>query len=336
MYDFSSFLVPFVGSYDRISVIMSSTLSSFAQCSYPTLWLEDGEEHKSLQQVEKIWSFLLTEQATRHSLLVNVGGGTITDMGGFAAATYKRGINYLNIPTTLLAMVDAAWGGKTGFDYGQLKNSIGAFHTPVATLIDTHWLSTLPVTQRLSGYAEMLKHGLIADKNHWQDLLRYDIAQEPNNEELQALIDKSCRIKQSIVNQDPQETGLRQVLNFGHTIGHALETLLPYSPTPLPSINHGYAVLYGMIAEAYISHVQCGLDKNVVTQLTHLMNEYYGKPQCDCKQVSQLIDKMRQDKKNTNANEIRFTLLKAVGQPIWGQVVGESLIQESLDYLFNS
>ncbi len=334
MYDFSSFLAPFVGSYDRIMVVMSSTLSSFAQCSYPTLWLEDGEEKKSLQQVEKIWSFLLTEQATRHSLLVNVGGGTITDIGGFAAATYKRGINYLNIPTTLLAMVDAAWGGKTGFDYGQIKNSIGTFHAPITTLIDTHWLTTLPITQRLSGYAEMLKHGLIADKNHWQDLLQYDITQEPNNEDLRTLIDTSYRIKQSIVNQDPNEVGLRQVLNFGHTIGHALELYTLHST--LYTLNHGYAVLYGMIAEAYISHVQCGLDKNVVTQLTHLMNEYYGKPQCDCKQVSQLIDKMRQDKKNTNPHEIRFTLLKAIGQPVWGQVVDESLIQESLDYLFNS
>ena len=337
MFNFSPILAKFVGSYDQILVILSQSLASIGCCDYPTLPLPDGEENKHLEQVEKIWAFLLAHNATRKSLLVNVGGGTVTDLGGFAAATYKRGISYVNIPTTLLAMVDASWGGKTGFDYGQLKNSIGVFHAPVDTVIDTRWLSSLPAKERLSGYAEMLKHGLIADKSYWEQLLSYDLHQEPDNRQMQQLIEQSIGIKQLIVSQDPKENGLRQVLNFGHTIGHALElSTIHNSPLGAQStINHGYAVLYGLIAECYISHALLGLDKEVITRLVHLMNEYYGKPQCDCKQADRLIERMHQDKKNTNHLDIRFTLLRAIGQPVWGQVVDEALIRESLDYLFS-
>ncbi len=326
MFNFSPILAKFVGKYDQILVIESKALQPIGVCDYPTLWLEDGEENKCLTQVEKIWDFLLAQNATRQSLLVNVGGGTITDMGGFAAATYKRGIHFVNIPTTILSMVDASWGGKTGFDYGEIKNSVGVFHQPVETIVDTRWLSSLPLEQVLCGYAEMLKHGLIADKTYWKALLNYDPSQEPNNETMRQLIEQSIGIKQLIVSQDPTEQGPRQALNYGHTIGHALE---------LPPINHGYAVLYGMIAESYISHVLLGLDKEVVTQLVHLMNTYYGKPQCDCKQADALIERMHQDKKNTDKQNLRFTLLKAIGQPVWGQVVDERLVRESLDYLFS-
>lgn len=339
MFNFSPILAKFVGSYDQILVILSQSLVSIGCCDYPTLPLPDGEENKHLEQVEKIWDFLLAHNATRKTLLVNVGGGTVTDLGGFAAATYKRGISYVNIPTTLLAMVDASWGGKTGFDYGQLKNSIGVFHAPVDTVIDTRWLSTLPAKEQLSGYAEMLKHGLIADKSYWEQLLSYDLHQEPDNRQMQQLIERSIGIKQLIVSQDPKENGLRQVLNFGHTIAHALESSFFNSHSSIfnshSSINHGYAVLYGLIAECYISHALLGLDKEIITRLIYLMNEYYGKPQCDCKQVDRLIERMHQDKKNTNNTEIRFTLLRAIGQPVWGQVVDEHLIRESLDYLFS-
>ena len=175
MFNFNEKLLPFVGRYDQILLIQSSALREIGYSSYPTLEIEDKESDKTIATVERIWDFLMEYGATRSSLLVNVGGGVVTDLGGFAAATFKRGMDYVNIPTTLLSMVDAGIGGKTGIDYGQVKNMIGAFQEPVSTIIDTRWLATLSSEQLLSGYAEMLKHGLIADEHYWNDLLSVDI-----------------------------------------------------------------------------------------------------------------------------------------------------------------
>lgn len=334
MFDFSEKLSSFVGRYDQILIVQSRALHDIGSSSYPTLEIDDRESDKTIATVERIWSFLMEYGATRSSLLVNVGGGVVTDLGGFAAATFKRGMDYVNIPTTLLSMVDAGIGGKTGIDYGQVKNMIGAFQEPVNTIIDTRWLATLSPQQLLSGYAEMLKHGLIVDEHYWNQLLAYDIL-DTKHQTPDTLILRSAEIKRSIVAQDPKEEGLRKVLNFGHTIGHALETLLLYSSTPLPPIPHGYAVLYGMIAESYLSHVLLGLDKGVITQLASVMNEYYGKPQCSCKDTDKLIELMRQDKKNLNKDEINFTLLKSIGNPVINQVADVSLIRESIDYLMS-
>ena len=334
MFDFSAKLLPFVGRYDQILVVQSRALRELGCSPYPTLETKDNEQDKTLATVEHIWNFLLEQRATRSSLLVNVGGGVVTDLGGFAAATFKRGMDYVNMPTTLLAMVDAGIGGKTGVDYGQMKNMIGAIQEPTDTIIDTRWLASLPGTQLLSGYAEMLKHGLIADEMHWNGLLAYDIAQEPVNGTLEKLIRRSVEIKRTIVAQDPKETGLRKVLNFGHTVGHAIETLSTLN-TPLSTVPHGYAVLYGMIAESYISHVKLGLDKGVITRLASLMNEYYGKPQCNCKDIDRLIAVMRQDKKNRSKDEFNFTLLKSIGNPVINQVADVQLIKESMDFLLS-
>ena len=175
MFDFSEKLLPFVGRYDQILIVQSRALHDIGSSSYPTLEIDDQESDKNIATVERIWSFLMEYGATRSSLLVNVGGGVVTDLGGFAAATFKRGMDYVNIPTTLLSMVDAGIGGKTGLDYGQIKNMIGAFQEPVSTIIDTRWLVTLSPQQLLSGYAEMLKHGLIADEHYWNDLLAVDL-----------------------------------------------------------------------------------------------------------------------------------------------------------------
>ena len=341
MFDFSEKLSSFVGRYDQILIVQSRALHEIGSSSYPTLEIDDRESDKTIATVERIWSFLMEYGATRSSLLVNVGGGVVTDLGGFAAATFKRGMDYVNIPTTLLSMVDAGIGGKTGIDYGQVKNMIGAFQEPVDTIIDTRFLATLPPEQLLSGYAEMLKHGLIADEHHWNQLLRNDalnrlwLNDELMNEEL---ILRSVEIKRSIVSQDPKETGLRKALNFGHTIGHALEALSTIHNSPLgaqSTIPHGYAVLYGMIAESYLSHVLLGLDKGVITQLASVMNEYYGKPQCNCKDTDRLIELMRQDKKNLSQEQINFTLLKSIGNPVINQVADVSLFRESIDYLMS-
>lgn len=301
----------------------------------PTLVLPTGESEKSLKSVEMIWDFLFDHQATRQALLLNIGGGMVTDMGGFAAATYMRGIRFVNIPTTLLAMVDASSGGKTGCNFRGVKNAIGTFTLPLDTLIYPPFLKSLPAEEWLSGYAEMLKHGLIADSKHWQDLLAWDIHQQ-DIAQLTPFIADSLAIKEQIAHADPREAGIRKALNFGHTIGHAIET--SYIHQGLQSY-HGYCVLWGMIGEVYLSVVHAGCPRKILTQLTHLMVEYYGKPACNCHQREQLIEYMLHDKKNkaTTALQpnINFTLLKQIGQPIIDQQLPLSAIHEALEYLFS-
>ena len=303
---------------------------------YHLLTLEAGEEHKNLAAVQVVWDFLLTHRATREAILINLGGGMITDLGGFAAATYMRGIRFVNIPTTLLAMVDASSGGKTGFDYQGVKNAIGTFTPPLATLIYPEYLHTLPATELLSGFAEMLKHALIASKEEWVKLLQ--LAQEELQQDkwVEALsttgaLQASMAIKEKVVEQDPRETGWRKILNFGHTIGHAIESAaLDNNPQP-----HGYCVLWGMVAEVYLSVVKLGCPRDILQQLTQLMLQYYGRPQCNCKQREQLIQRMYQDKKNSANQTPNFTLLRAVGEPVINQYVTQPEIDEALEYLFS-
>ena len=304
------------------------------------LCLPHGEEHKNLASVELIWQFLIEQNATRQSLLLIVGGGVLTDMGGFAASTFKRGIPYVNIPTTLLAMVDAAQGGKTGFDYCGLKNEIGMFASPHDTIVYPPFLKTLPKEQLLSGYAEMIKHALIASPLELIHVLAFDI----DNIDWQTfaeLIQRSIDIKQYIVEQDPEETGLRKSLNFGHTIGHALEEYYlrqnknANSQTLNAPFTHGYAVMYGIVAELYLSVAKLNLPQPTLTQIVAFMREHYGKPVCPCKDYNQLLDLMRHDKKNTTQGEINFSLLRQVGNCRINQHCTDSEILEALDFLFN-
>lgn len=292
----------------------------------PVLWLEVTEENKSLETVSRIWDFLFEHAITRRGLLICIGGGALTDMGGFAAATYKRGMSYINVPTTLLAMIDAASGGKTGINYRGIKNSIGAFAAPRATILCPEWLSTLSPQQFLSGFAEMLKTGLIDSSALWNGLLQYDL-DKMDTASLSPLIADCMAVKQRIVAQDPQENGIRKVLNFGHTFGHALERKM--------QVPHGYAVLYGMIAELYLSVTRLGCPREPLQQLTRLMLQYYGKPQCKCSDRDQLLALMQQDKKNEQAAQINCTLLQAVGTPLINQSISASDANEALDYLFS-
>lgn len=292
----------------------------------PVLWLEVTEENKSLETVSRIWDFLFEHAITRRGLLICIGGGALTDMGGFAAATYKRGMSYINVPTTLLAMIDAASGGKTGINYRGIKNSIGAFAAPRATILCPEWLSTLSPLQFLSGFAEMLKTGLIDGQALWNGLLQYDL-DKMDTASLSPLIADCMAVKQRIVAQDPQENGIRKVLNFGHTFGHALERKM--------QVPHGYAVLYGMIAELYLSVTRLGCPREPLQQLTRLMLQYYGKPMCKCSDRDQLLALMQQDKKNEQAAQINCTLLQAVGTPLINQSISASDANEALDYLFS-
>ena len=309
---------------------------SIGNFSYHLLTLEAGEVTKNLTSVQLVWDFLLKHHATREAVLVNLGGGMITDLGGFAAATYMRGIRFVNIPTTLLAMVDASSGGKTGFDYQGIKNVIGTFTPPMATLIHLDFLRTLPAEELLSGFAEMLKHALIASQEEWVKLLQLLQEELPHEQLVEALgstgvLQASIAIKEKVVAQDPHETSLRKILNFGHTVGHAIESAaLEHNALP-----HGYCVLWGMVAEVYLSVVKLGCPREVLQQLTQIMLQYHGRPQCNCKQREQLIQRMYQDKKNSANRTPNFTLLRAVGEPEINQYVSEKDIDEALEYLFS-
>lgn len=295
------------------------------------LVVPSGESNKNLSSVEKIWDFLILHSATRHSLLLILGGGVLTDMAGFAAATFKRGIPFVNIPTTLLGAVDAATGGKTGIDYKDLKNEIGLFTTPIKTIIYPPFLRTLPANQFLSGYAEMLKHALIASPLELAQLLSLDL-DRPDEEQFTHLLSRSIDIKSYIIEQDPQEEGLRKTLNFGHTVGHALESLSFHSDHPLL---HGYAVMYGMIAELYLSVKLLGFPEKYLSQVVAFARENYGKPIGSCKDYDALLSFMLHDKKNLSPGKISFTLLHNVGDCRLDQHVDTTDIKEALDFLFN-
>jgi len=336
-------LLTLASRYDRDQVVVvciQHSVVSYQLSEFPTLTIETSEEQKSIATVERIWDFLLEKGITRRGLLICIGGGVLTDLGGFAAATYKRGIDYINVPTTLLAMVDASSGGKTGFNYHGLKNVIGTFHAPVATLICPSLLATLPAREMLSGFGEMLKTGLLSNDQRpttndpclWNRLLQYDL-ERMDIAELTPLIEACVRVKEQIVVADPKETGLRKALNLGHTFGHALEEIsIQHSDA---SIQHGYAVVYGLIAELYLSITKLGCPREPLQQLTQLMWHYYGRPQCKCSDREQLIALMRQDKKNERTAEINCTLLKQIGEPVINQVITDDEAHEALDYLFS-
>ena len=325
--------------YEQVCVIADEAVT--VDLPYPTLRLHIDESVKSLKTVQRIWDFLFAQDMTRRGLLIAIGGGVLTDLAGFAAATYKRGIDYINIPTTLLAMVDASSGGKTGFNYHGLKNSIGAFYPPVETIIDTRWLATLSADQFLSGFGEMLKTALIANsqklraKSLWDCLLQYDLDTMPVDT-LAPLIEQCVAVKEHIVQADPRETGLRKALNFGHTFGHALEEIqMVHGKSSNDKWLHGYAVVYGLIAELYLSVTKLGCPKEPLQQLTQIMLHYYGKPQCKCSDRAQLIALMQHDKKNERAAEINCTLIHSVGEPVINQIITPSEAEEALDYLFS-
>ncbi|MDR3219959.1 MAG: 3-dehydroquinate synthase [Dysgonamonadaceae bacterium] len=286
-----------------------------------------GDENKNITTLSTVWEFLSLNGANRKSLLINLGGGMLTDLGGFAAATFKRGIRFINLPTTLLGAVDAAVGGKTGINFMGLKNEIGAFCPAIAVMIDSQFFKTIDSTNLLSGYAEMLKHALLSSRTALNEILRFDW-DNPDYRKLNELLFESVCVKEKIVAQDPTEQGLRKALNLGHTFGHAFESFSYETSRPVP---HGYAVAWGLICELYLSYVKLGFDKDSLTKIAGFVKENYGSFAYGCNQYPRLYELMQHDKKN-EAGLINFTLMKAVGEIAINQTANRAEIEETLDF----
>ena len=289
--------------------------------------IEAGEEHKTIETCNGVWQTLSELDADRKSLLLNLGGGVVTDLGGFVASTFKRGIAYINIPTTLLAMVDASVGGKTGVDLGNLKNQIGVISNAEMVLIDVGYLATLPQNQMKSGLAEMLKHGLIQDQAYWKkmsDLSQLSLA------DLEQLIYESVIIKNNVVTEDLNEDGIRKTLNFGHTLGHAIESYF-LTNTEKKTLLHGEAIAIGMILAAYISNRITNLSHEEVAEIKSVLLQTFEKVSFTEKDIEQIIELMKYDKKNSHGN-INFVLLEKIGQCKIDCTVPNDVIYQAFAY----
>lgn len=298
----------------------------------PVITVEAGDTHKSLDALASIWMHLSREGASRHSLLLNLGGGMVTDMGGFAGATFKRGIRTVNVPTTLMASVDAAVGGKTGINFNGLKNEIGSFYPPACVFIDCEFLRTLDRDNILSGYAEMIKHALISSEAHYAAILSFDLGAPADYALLNRMVADSVAVKERIVAEDPKEQGIRKALNFGHTVGHAYESLSFRKGRP---ILHGHAVAAGLVSELYLSHRACGFPSDKLQQVVRYIRDYYPPFPFDCKDYDTLYELMTHDKKN-EGGIINFTLLAHIGEVRINQSVAKPLVMESLDFYRDS
>ncbi len=323
-------------AHDRLFVLTDETtlklcwplvseLPCLAEAQMITIGATD--ENKTLESLSHVWTELQRGGATRHSLMLNLGGGMVTDLGGFAASTFKRGIAYINVPTTLLSMVDASVGGKTGINFGGLKNEIGVFNCARSVILDTTFLRTLDYENLASGYAEMLKHGLISNVETWAELMRFDL-QQANYELLRTMVAKSVAVKERIVDEDPLEHGIRKALNLGHTVGHAFESL---AMAENRTVLHGYAVAWGLVCELYLSVRHTGFPKDKLWQTLQFVKENYGKFSFDCKQYDRLYELMTHDKKNT-AGVVNFTLLGEVGDIRINQTATREEIFDMLDF----
>lgn len=293
--------------------------------------IKPSDSNKTLESISHVWKELGNNGGTRHSCLINLGGGMVTDLGGFAASTFKRGINFINIPTTLLSMVDASVGGKTGINFNGLKNEIGTFCNANFVLLCTDFLTTLDSANLLSGYAEMLKHGLISNIDMLAGLLNFDVCHIQDKEQrlqLSRMISDSVEVKKNIVEKDPKENGIRKALNLGHTFGHAFES---WSLKRTPVL-HGYAVAWGLICELYLSHVITGFPIDTMRQTVDYIRNHYGIPPVTCDDYHELIDLMRHDKKN-RGESINFTLLAEVGDIRLDQHATLDIIKEAIDFL---
>jgi len=301
------------------------------EVTFEIIEIEQGEENKTIETCTAVWESLVELNIDRKALLINVGGGMVCDLGGFVAATYKRGIDFVNIPTSLLAMVDASVGTKTGVNLGGLKNMVGSFSQPQMVLIDTAFLETLPGNQMRSGLAEMFKHGLIADASYWNQLKNLG---ELTTEDLLLLIYHSVSIKNEIVLQDPLEKNVRKLLNFGHTLGHVLETY-SHSGKGIQPLLHGEAIAIGMILEAFISYKKNLLTKKSYLEIKETLNLMFESIVFTENDIEICTHLLIHDKKNVNGM-VQFTLLTDIGSGVINEIVESELINEAFnDYMLN-
>ena len=318
-------------SYTHIAVIDDKNTHRYCYPSirkilpkHHVITINAGEEYKNLDTCQFIWQKLTNHQFDRHSLVINLGGGVIGDMGGFCASTYKRGIDFIQIPTTLLAQVDASAGGKLGIDFEGFKNHIGVFKNPKAVLIDSQFLTTLSHRELRSGFAEIIKHCLISDINQWNEIRFLDFEDMP----FDSLISHSVAVKKEVTDSDPQEKGLRKILNFGHTIGHAIET---YFLLTGDRILHGEAVAAGMICEAYLSYKKQLLSLAELNQIEEFIYPLYGVLNIEKEEFESIIHLTSQDKKN-KGNQIQASLLEGIGNCIYDIEISKADIRKSLQY----
>lgn len=293
--------------------------------NFEVLQIESGEIHKDIQTCVKVWNALSELDGDRKSLLINLGGGVLTDLGGFVASTFKRGIDFINVPTTLLAMVDASVGGKTGVDLGSLKNQIGVINQPKMVLIVPDFLKTLEERQLQSGFAEMLKHGLIQDPDYWNALKSIS-----DFTSMDALIHTSVILKNHVVLQDPTEQGIRKILNFGHTLGHAIESYFLLSEAH-ETLLHGESIAIGMILEAYLSFKLTGLPKEELKDIKAVFLSKYPKPEFSEKDITRILDLLKFDKKNAYGS-INFVLLRRIGEPVVDVKIPNDLFPSAFAY----
>jgi len=309
---------------DENTVRYADFIHQVTDLNIDVIQLPCGEDYKTINTVAGIWNDLTNQNFRRDGLIINLGGGVITDMGGFAAATYKRGVDFINIPTTLLSMVDAAIGGKTGVDFQDFKNQVGVIKDAKHVFCDVTFFKTLPKEEMVSGFAEVLKHGLITDKKYW------DYCTETTWEDLdwKKVVEGSIDIKSKIVNEDPFEKGVRRLLNFGHTIGHAIESTFLENLNPLL---HGYAVAAGMICEAHLSFQKDMLSEEDLNSIVKVLNEIYPKIVLDKEDTKALLPKMKNDKKNIS-DEINFSLLNGIGKATYNCTASAEQISTAISY----
>lgn len=324
-------------SYNRIFLLVDSNtrrfclpcLSDSFLAKVSVLEIGCGDEQKTLETLASVWSSLSTMGATRHSLMINLGGGMLTDLGGMAAATFKRGFDFVNVPTTLLGAVDAAVGGKTGINFCGLKNEIGVFAPAQYVLISSLFYKTLSSDELISGYAEVLKHGLLSDHHSFDQVLSFDLF-APDYRLLDQILETSVKVKQRIVEQDPYERGLRKALNLGHTVGHSIESWAMGRGEHIP---HGYAVAWGIVSELYLSMVYSGFPKEDLRRVVQFVKSYYGAVAFGCEDYDRLVEYMSHDKKNSSSDVINFTFLKNLGDIQIDQSVDAEQIKDALDFL---
>ena len=303
--------------------------SRFALGQERMIVIPDGDTGKSLATVCRVWDALEDFGATRHSLVINLGGGMVTDLGGFAAATFKRGVRFINVPTTLLGAVDAAVGGKTGFNYNGLKNEIGAFAPASDVIISTRYFDSLPVEEMKSGFAEVIKHAMLSDHDEFLRLMEHDFNAPIDHNNLLERLRHSVQVKCDIVARDPNEQGERKALNLGHTVGHAFESLAMKRGKPIP---HGYAVAWGLVTEAVLSHIILKFPSEDVHLLGNFVRDNYRDFPFTCDDYDELLDLMRHDKKSRDG-EITCTLLTHIGDYRIDQTVSPDNVTAALDIL---